>query len=107
MAAQCLERRAFYKWLQKQAELRVFDKVDVSKEGWEEEVAVLVQKRAKALDLTFEGEALELFVQLVGEETRQIESELQKLALYLQERDRIELEDVRLMVPASRKGVIR
>ena len=100
------KRRGFYKWLQKHAEVAIFDKIDVSKEGWEEEVALLVTTRAKELGLAFDHEALELFVQMAGEETRQIGNELEKLNLYLGERRLIELEDVRLMVPLSRKGVV-
>lgn len=100
------KRRAFYKWLQKNAEVRSFDKIDVSKEGWEDEVAVMVERRAKERELSFEGEALELFVQLAGEDTRQVENELEKLGLYLGPSARVTVEDVRQMVPASRKGVI-
>lgn len=100
------KRRAFYKWLQKNAEVAVFDRIDVSKDGWEEEVALLVRTRAKELGLAFDDEALDLFVQMAGEETRQIGNELQKLDLYLGDRRTVELEDVRLMVPLSRKGVV-
>ncbi len=100
------KRRAFYKWLQKNAELAVFDKIDVSKDGWEEEVAMMVRGRAKDLNLHFEDDALELFVQLAGEDTRQIGNELEKLSLFVGEGGVVELESVRLMVPASRKGVI-
>jgi DNA polymerase-3 subunit delta len=100
------KRRAFYKWLQKHAEVAVFDRIDVSKEGWEEKVGLLVMTRAKELGLAFDHEALELFVQMAGEETRQIGNELEKLHLYLGERRTVELEDVRLMVPLSRKGVV-
>jgi DNA polymerase-3 subunit delta len=100
------KRRAFYKWLQKNAEVAIFDKIDVSKEGWEDEVALMVTTRAKELGLAFDHEALELFVQMAGEETRQIGNELEKLNLYLGARRTVELEDVRLMVPLSRKGVV-
>lgn len=100
------KRRAFYKWLNKNAEVAVFDKIDVSKEGWEEEVALLVTTRAKELGLAFDHEALELFVQMAGEDTRQIGNELEKIHLYLGERRTVGLDDVRLMVPLSRKGVV-
>jgi DNA polymerase-3 subunit delta len=100
------KRRGFYKWLQKNGEVAVFDKIDVSKEGWEEEVALMVTTRAKELGLAFDHEALDLFVQMAGEETRQIGNELEKLNLYLGDRRTVELEDVRLMVPLSRKGVV-
>ncbi len=100
------KRRAFYKWLQKNGEVATFDKIDVSKDGWEDEVALMVTTRAKELGLAFVHEALELFVQMAGEETRQIGNELEKLHLYLGPRRTVELEDVRLLVPLSRKGVV-
>ena len=100
------KRRAFYKWLQKNAEVKSYDKIDVSKDGWEEQVAVLVSRRAKEVQLDFEDEALDLFVQLAGEDTRQIGNELTKLSLYLGEGAPVTVEDVRRMVPPSRKGVI-
>ncbi len=101
------KRRAFYKWLKKNAETSVFDKIDISKDGWEDQVAVLVTREAKTHGLTFEREALELFVQLCAEDTRQIASELEKIDLYLGEgRREITLPVVHELVPLSRKGVI-
>lgn len=100
------KRRAFWKWLAKNAEVHSFDKIDVSKEGWEEQVSVLVERAARDKKLTFSAEALDLFVQLAGEDTRQISNELEKLDLYLGERREITLDDVQTMVPLSRKGVI-
>jgi len=75
------KRRAFYKYLKKDVELKVYDKIDVSKDGWEEQVASLVVKKAKPMRLTFDDEALDLFVQQAGEDTRQITNELEKLGL--------------------------
>lgn len=100
------KRRAFYKWLVKNAEIHSHEKIDVSKEGWEDQVAVLVERAARDKTLTFTEEALDLFVQLAGENTRQISNELEKLDLYLGVRRKISLEDVQTMVPLSRKGVI-
>lgn len=101
------KRRAFWKWLEKHAAVKSFDKIDTSREGWEEEVAALVEGRAKDLGLSFEDDALELFVMLAGEATRQINSELEKLDLYLgKERRTVALADVRALVPMSRAGVV-
>jgi DNA polymerase-3 subunit delta len=69
-------------------------------------VAVLVNRRAKETKLQFEDEALDLFVQLAGEDTRQIGNELTKLSLYLGEGATVTVDDVRIMIPPSRKGVI-
>lgn len=100
------KRRSFYKWLQKNATVKAYDKIDISRSGWEEQVAALVLKRCKAMDLAIEDEALDLFVQLAAEDTRQIGNELEKLSLYLGPDGTATVEDVRLLVPTSRKGII-
>lgn len=101
------KRRSFYKWLKDNAKITEFNKLDTSKEGWEEEVAMMVNKRAQQLGLSFTEDAMELFVMLAGEDTRQIKVELEKLDLYLgTERRTVELDDIRAMVPLSRAGVV-
>lgn len=101
------KRRAFWNFLKKNGDLKLFDKIDTSRDGWEEEVAGLVQSRAKSLGLSFEPEALELFVMQAGEATRQIDVELEKLDVYLgPDRRTVTLNDVRTMVPMSRAGVV-
>ena len=101
------KRRAFYKALGKLGRLEVFDKLDTSRSGWEEEAAGTVESRAAALGLRMRGEALELFVLQTGGDSRQIDNELEKLDLYLgPSRREVTVADVRLMVPASRAGVI-
>ena len=101
------KRRAFYKALGKLGEVELFDKLDTSRSGWEEEAGGMVAERARALGLRLRGEALGVFVLQTGGDSRQIDNELQKLDLYLgPERREITLEDVHLMVPASRAGVV-
>src|SRR5260370_30704218 len=65
------KRRSFYKTLAKLAELQVFDKLDSSRGGWEEEASEIVRSRAKKRKLAFDDDALELFVLLTGGETRE------------------------------------
>lgn len=100
------KRRAFFKFLKKEADLKIYDKIDVSKDGWEEAVAGLVTSKAQPLGLTFDADALDLFVQQAGEDTRQITNELEKLSLYLTPETHINIETVRTMIPLNRKGVI-
>lgn len=101
------KRRSFYKALGKLGKVELFDKLDTSRAGWEEEAGSLVRGRAEALGLRLRGEALELFVLQTGGDSRQIDNELGKLDLYLgQARREVTEADVRLMVPASRAGVI-
>ena len=101
------KRRSFYKTLGKLGRVELFDKLDTSRAGWEEEVGSLVRSRAEALGLRLRGEALELFVLQTGGDSRQIDNELGKLDLYLgPARREVSVADVRLMVPASKAGVI-
>lgn len=99
--------RRIGKWLKANADFRSFDKIDISKEGWEEQVASKVNRLAKSKGLGFSGEALELFVQRAGAESRQITNEIEKLDLYLgNDRREVTEEDVTLLVSVSHKGVI-
>jgi DNA polymerase III subunit delta len=100
------KRRSFYKSLAKRAELQIFDKLDSSRGGWEEEATEMVQTRAKKRKLQFENGALELFVLLTGGDTRQIENELEKIDVYLGENRAVAVDLVRELVPLSRAGVI-
>jgi DNA polymerase-3 subunit delta len=100
------KRRSFYKTLGKRAELQVIDRLDSSRAGWEEEATEIVRGRAKARRLQFDEEALDLFVLLTGGDTRQIENELEKIDLYLGDDRRVNIQQVRELVPLSRAGVI-
>ena len=100
------KRRSFYKTLTKRAEIRVFDKLDASRSGWEEDAAELVRRRAADRELRFEPDALDLFVLLTGGDARQIDNELEKLELFAGAEKQIRIENVRALVPLSRNGVI-
>lgn len=101
------KRRSFYKGLAKLAELKVFDKLDSNRSGWEEAALDLVQSLGRERQLRFEEEALDLFVLLTGGDTRTINNELEKIDLFLGEKERrVRLEDVRTLVPLSRAGVV-
>jgi DNA polymerase-3 subunit delta len=101
------KRRSFYRGLTKRAELQVFDRLDSRRDGWEEGTSELVQSLGKKFGLRFEEEALDLFVLLTGSDTRTIKTELEKLDLFLGEKERrVNLETVRTVVPMSRSGVI-
>jgi len=101
------KRRAFWKFIEKTAEVQVFDRIDTSRDGWQDQVAHLVTKSAKELGISFEPDALALFVMLAGEQSQQIGNELEKLDLYLgTERREVTEDDVRLLVPLSRAAVV-
>ncbi len=106
-AAEVDKRRSFFKKLSSVAEMKEFALIDISRDGWESDVAALVLKLAKERGLRFDNAAMDLFVQRVNESSRQIVNELDKLDVYLgTERRTVQEEDVELMVPVSRHGVI-
>ena len=100
------KRRAAYKRVSKFASIEVFDKPDTSRAGWEGPVIAVANKRAKELGITFESGAIELLVQMAGDDTRQLENELEKIDLYLGERRRAGLKTVQGLVSMSRAGVL-
>jgi DNA polymerase-3 subunit delta len=100
------KRRSFYKTLLRHAEVQVFDRLDSSRGGWEEEAVEMVQQRAKKRKLQFDDDALELFVLLTGGDTRQIDNELEKIDTFLGGDREVHAELVRDLVPLSRAGVI-
>ncbi|MCE9609999.1 MAG: DNA polymerase III subunit delta [Chthoniobacter sp.] len=101
------KRRSFYKTLGKLGKVEVFDKVDASKSGWEQDAAEIVERSARGRGLVLAAEALELFTLFTGGERRVIENELEKLDLYLgPARRAVTADDVRLLVPLSRAGIV-
>jgi len=106
-ASEVDKRRSFFLTLKKIANLEVFDLIDTSKQNWEELVASLVEQRAEEFGLHFVPEAMDLFVMMAGENSRQIENELEKLDLYLGGENRtVKPEDVRAIVSQTKGSVI-
>lgn len=106
-ASEVDKRRSFFLGLKKVAQLEVLDLIDTSRSGWEQTVAALVGDLARDLDLQFEDDALEVFVMLAGEDSRQIRNELEKLDLYLGEENRVVTQDdVRAIVSSTKAGVV-
>jgi DNA polymerase-3 subunit delta len=108
MTAQGIDkRRGFWKFIEKAADVQVHDRIDTSRDDWQDQVAALVTRRARELGLSFQRDAMELFVMLAGEQSQQIGNELEKLDLYLgPERREITEDDVRVLVPLSRAAVV-
>lgn len=101
------KRRGFYLKLKKLAKVQIFDKVDTSKSGWEDAAAAVVGEMAGERGLTFSADACELFVLLTGGERSVIGNEMGKIDLYLgRDRRAVNADDVRLLVPLSRAGVV-
>ncbi len=100
------KRRTSYKRLTKLANTQTFDKPDTSRAGWEGAVIGLAQTKARELGLTFESGAIELLVQMAGDDTRQLENEIEKIDIFLGERRRAGIQTVRSLCAMSRAGVL-
>ncbi len=100
------KRRGSYKRLTKLANTQTHDRPDTSKAGWEAAVLAQARQRAQSLGLSFETGSLELLVQMAGDDTRQMENELDKIDIYLGERRRAGIQTVRTLVATSRAGVL-
>ena len=100
------KRRTSYKRLSKLSHFEIFDKPDTSKAGWEGAVMAHANMKARELGLSFESGALDLLVQMAGDDTRQLENEIEKIDLYLGERRRCGINTVRGLVSMSRAGVV-
>ena len=101
------KRRSFYKTLQKLGQVQVFDAVDTSRSGWEEEAASLVRAQASYRGLSLSADCAELMAMLTGGDRRQIAGEIEKIDLYLgSERREMTEADVRLLVAMSHVGVV-
>jgi DNA polymerase-3 subunit delta len=101
------KRRAFWKFIEKSAEVRIHDRIDTNRDDWQDQVASLVSGMARQLGLQFDDDALELFVMLAGEQSQQIRSELEKLDLFLGlQRRKVTTADVHQLVPLSREAAV-
>lgn len=101
------KRRNFFKFLKEYGKVKVFDKLDTSGPNGQQVLANAIREKAQPLGLSFSRQALSVFTTLVGEDTRQIKSELEKLDLYLgTDRREVQERDIEMMIPLTRAGVV-
>jgi DNA polymerase-3 subunit delta len=101
------KRRVFYKSLAKLGSVTLCDKPSGPRYDEDEAARHAATDGARQRKLKFEPEALERFAAFVGSDTRQVANELDKIDVYLStERRVIGLEDIRLLVPETRHGII-
>ncbi len=99
------KRSAFYKLFSSKFEVREFFLPDkaymVERVGRDK-----ISQKFRELGVAVEPEAFELFLARVGADSRQIFMEAEKLALYLGERRRATVEDVRMVVSTTLTSVM-
>jgi DNA polymerase-3 subunit delta len=99
------KRRSFFKKLSALATVEVFDRIEEGRGGTDMLVDFVVAEFRKARVRCGEEEAI-LMIELAGADSRLLMSEVEKLALYLGDRDVVTARDIREMVALSREGVI-
>jgi DNA polymerase-3 subunit delta len=100
------KRRTAYKTLGKIATVHLHDKPDFGWGSTEADVADWVASRASSTGLRLTDDAATVLTARVGAEPRQLDMELEKLALSFGTDTAITVEQVREMVPATRAGGI-
>ncbi len=100
------KRRTAFKTLKKLGTVHVEDKPDFGWGATEADVVDWVAKQAAASGLRIAPEGIEVLAARVGVETRQLDSELQKLGIAFGGAGEVSVEDVRSLVPATRAGGI-
>jgi len=102
------KRRTAYKSLTKLATTDILDKPSGGPRFDEDEAArQAATSAARDRTLKFHPDALERFAAYVGSDTRQVLNELDKIDTYLgDERREICGDDIRLLVPETRRGII-
>lgn len=100
------KRRSAYKTLGKIATVHLHDKPDFGWNATEADIVDWVAERAAAAGLSLTEEAAAVLAARVGAETRQLDSEIQKLQLAADDGATVEVDTVRELVPSTRAGGI-
>ena len=93
-AAKVDKRKLFYKTLSKIGTVESFDAWSVDDRDWAEQAEGWAHKAIRARHKEISDEALAELVARIGPNARQLDSEVEKLSLYVGERKSIEMADV-------------
>jgi DNA polymerase-3 subunit delta len=88
------KRKVFYKTLDKLGQVESFAGWSIDDRDWSAQAEVWVEKAIRARDKEISEEALAELVARVGPNARQLESEAEKITLYVGQKPRVEIEDV-------------
>jgi DNA polymerase-3 subunit delta len=93
-AAKVDKRKVFYKTLEKLGSVESFASWSVDDKDWASQAETWASKAIRARQKNISDEALAELISRVGPNARQLESEVEKLSLYVGERNEIGMEDV-------------
>jgi DNA polymerase-3 subunit delta len=98
------KRTAFYKACRAAGEIIEFAVPEKARDA-ERAAAALLEDFLRGAGLRMRGEARQALLERAGTDSRQLSSEVQKLACYVGQRAEAGIEDVRAIVSATREGV--
>ena len=98
------KRKTFYKTLEKLGPVEAFAALSLEDKDWASKAEDHALRQLKALKKSIGDEALSELVNNVGPELRQLSNEVEKLALYVGERARIEVDDVDAIVTRNKQA---
>jgi DNA polymerase-3 subunit delta len=97
-------RRVFFKALSKIAALQEFKAISIKDRGWERQVEQWILREVKERGKKIDPRALNTLVLFVGPNLRQMDTELEKLCLYIGDGASITEEDVLALVPQNKQS---
>lgn len=98
------KRRAFYKYFEKSGQVEAFPGLSAEDKDWSMRAEGVAGKHLHVLGKKMSPEAMDQFIASIGPQVRQLINEIEKLALYVGDRPRIEPEDVAAIVSRQKQA---
>jgi DNA polymerase III subunit delta len=98
------KRKTFYKTLEKLGEVETYAALSIDDKEWASKAEDHALRQLKELKKQIGDEAVSELVSNVGPNLRQLSSEVEKLALYVGERPRIEVQDIEAIVTRNKQA---
>ena len=96
------KRRSFYKTIEKRGRIELFAGLSFDDDQWVQQAENLVLRQLRLLQKEIADDALAALVETVGPNTRQLATEVEKVALYVGARPEITLVDVTTIVTRNK-----
>lgn len=98
------KRRTFYRALEKIGSVEFFAELSLDTPDWMERVAAAAREALQVRRKQIDDETLSELVTAVGPNLRQLQNEIEKLVLYLGDRDRISSADLQAVVSRNKQA---
>lgn len=98
------KRKTFYKTLEKIGCVETFDGLSIDDKDWAVQAEGIAERALREFKKQISNDALAKLVANVGPNSRQLNSECEKLAVYVGERKTIEIEDVDTIVTRNKQA---